>query len=164
MARELRGDGSKAIPLRKLRQFPRVGSNSPPFRVVESTAHDGLADIDASLSNSPWMRGAPQSGFSPLIFRISWRISVETVGRPGWPRRTFQVQTSRKPLRCQPIAVSGLTMTKADRQSLQTSHSQVQKSRRVDRRMSIYRFTERRRIGAERDVPQLKGGSRFEHR
>ena len=51
-----------------------------------------------SLRSSPWMRGAPQSGFSRLIFRISSRISLDTGGRPGWPRRTFQVQNSRDPL------------------------------------------------------------------
>jgi hypothetical protein len=50
---------------------------------------------------SPWMRGAPQSGFSGLIFRISFRISLDTRGRPGWPRRTFHVQNRRNPLRCQ---------------------------------------------------------------
>src|ERR1700730_3619262 len=95
-----------------------------------------------SLSNSPWMRGAPQSEFSRLIFRISWRISFDTGGRPAWPRRTFQVQNSRKPLRCQPMTVSGLTMTKADRQSLQASHSHAHRTRSPD--VSLVRFTERR--------------------
>jgi hypothetical protein len=55
-----------------------------------------------SFSSSPWIRGAPQSGFSRLIFRINWRVSFATVGRPGRPRRIFHVQNSRKPLRCQP--------------------------------------------------------------
>ena len=32
------------------------------------------------------MRGAPQSGFSRLIFRISLRTSFDTGGRPRWPR------------------------------------------------------------------------------
>src|ERR1039458_7947971 len=36
-----------------------------------------------SMSNSPWMRGAPQSGFSRLIFRISLRISFDTGGGAG---------------------------------------------------------------------------------
>src|SRR5215510_1133573 len=95
-----------------------------------------------NLSNSPWMRGAPQSGFSRLILRISWRISLDTGGRPGWPRRTFQVQNNRKPLRCQPMTVSGLTMTKEDRQSLQTSQNQAHRSRSAD--VSLGRFTEGR--------------------
>jgi hypothetical protein len=44
-----------------------------------------------SLSNSPWIRGAPHSGLAKLISRISSRISGGTVGRP--PRRLdFQRQ------------------------------------------------------------------------
>ena len=42
-----------------------------------------------SLRSSPWMRGAPQSGFSRLIFRISLRISFDTDGRPVWPLADF---------------------------------------------------------------------------
>ena len=46
------------------------------------------------------MCGAPQRGFSRLILRIRFRISLETLGRPGCPCRVFQVQNNRKPLRC----------------------------------------------------------------
>jgi hypothetical protein len=35
-----------------------------------------------SLSNSPWIRGAPHNGLVMLISRISRRISNRTVGRP----------------------------------------------------------------------------------
>src|SRR5216684_8298771 len=55
-----------------------------------------LATLDCAISNpslssSPWMRGAPQSGFSTLIRRINTRISVSICGRP--PRgRDFQRQ------------------------------------------------------------------------
>src|SRR5271169_6808034 len=35
-----------------------------------------------SLSNSPWIRGAPHRGLAMLISRISLRISGGTVGRP----------------------------------------------------------------------------------
>src|SRR5258708_33500770 len=53
-----------------------------------------------SLSNSPWIRGAPHSGLAMLISRISLRISGGTVGRP--PRRLdFQRQYALKPARCQ---------------------------------------------------------------
>ena len=45
-------------------------------------------------SSSPWMRGAPQSGFSGLILRIGSRVSLDTGGLSGWPRRTFHVQNS----------------------------------------------------------------------
>src|ERR1017187_6859123 len=96
-----------------------------------------------SLSNSPWMRGAPQSGLSRHILRISSRTSLGTGGRPNRPRRTFQVQISRKPLRCQAMTVSGLTLTKEDRQSPQASQSHAQRSRSAE--VSFGRLTERRR-------------------
>jgi hypothetical protein len=82
-----------------------------------------------SLSSSPWMRGAPQPGFSRHIWRIRARISRETTGRPGWPRRTFQVQNRRNPTRYQATTVSGLTMAKAERQSLQMRDNQTNNRR-----------------------------------
>src|SRR5213080_4721006 len=52
------------------------------------------------------MRGAPHSGFSALIRRISARRSAAILGRP--PRkRDFQRQYRRKPPRCQRTRVSG---------------------------------------------------------
>jgi hypothetical protein len=75
------------------------------------------------------MRGEPQSGFSQLIRRISFRVSRQTGGRPGWPRRTFQVQTNRNPLRCQAITISGFTMTRADRQPVQNRDNRAQRYR-----------------------------------
>lgn len=48
-----------------------------------------------SLSSSPWMRGAPQPGFSWHILRIRSRTSQQMRGRPRRPRRTFQVQNLR---------------------------------------------------------------------
>jgi hypothetical protein len=50
---------------------------------------------------------------------------------------------SRQPVRQLVLLVSGLTMTKAGRQSPQTSDSQAQRSRSAD--VSIGRFAERRR-------------------
>ena len=65
-----------------------------------------------SLSSSPWMRGAPQSGLARLISRINLRISSGTLGLP--PRRLdFQLQNDRNPARCQRITVSGRTMASA---------------------------------------------------
>src|SRR5712691_11920178 len=60
-----------------------------------------------SLSNSPWMRGAPQVGFSRHILRIRSRTSRGSVGLPGWPRRILHAQKRRKLLRCQAMTVSG---------------------------------------------------------
>ncbi len=41
------------------------------------------------------------------------RLPVLRAGRRGRPTRDFHFQNSLKPLRCQPIRVSGLTITKA---------------------------------------------------
>jgi hypothetical protein len=49
------------------------------------------ATSNPSLSSSPWMRGAPQSGFSMLIRRINTRSSVSICGRPP-EDRDFQRQ------------------------------------------------------------------------
>jgi hypothetical protein len=40
------------------------------------------ATVKPSLSNSPWMWGAPQSLFSRLMRRINARNSAEMGGRP----------------------------------------------------------------------------------
>src|SRR5580704_16405700 len=82
-----------------------------------------------SLSNSPWMRGAPHSGFSRLIVRIKSPTSRDTVGLPVVPCRTFHVQNKRKPLRCQAMTVSGLTRTSADRQLAQAPDKHAQNNR-----------------------------------
>ncbi len=82
-----------------------------------------------SLSNSPWILGAPHKGFVRLMVRIKSRTSRDTGGRPGLPCRIFHRQNTRNPLRCQATTVSGLTIINADRQSGQTLASQTQKSR-----------------------------------
>ena len=51
-----------------------------------------------------------------MRYRTRWRISLDTGGRPGFLRRDFHVQKSLNPLRCQPMTVSGLTITRAWRQ------------------------------------------------
>ena len=86
-----------------------------------------------SILSSPWIRGAPHNGFSRDIRRISPRNSLDTGGRPGFPRRDFRVQKRRKPFRCQPITVSGLTITRI---SLQPDHS---RDRTTQKRRSAIR-------------------------
>ena len=92
-----------------------------------------------SILSSPWIRGAPHNGFSRDIRRISPRNSLDTGGRPGFPRRDFRVQKRRKPFRCQPITVSGLTITRI---SLQPDHSRdrtTQKRRSANRQGNVLR-------------------------
>jgi hypothetical protein len=65
-----------------------------------------------SLRSSPWILGAPHNGLAPLIWRISWRISTVTAGRP---QRCFDFhrQYDLNPPRCQRITVSGRTIASA---------------------------------------------------
>jgi len=51
--------------------------------VLAVLATRDCATSNPSLSSSPWMRGAPQSGFSMLIRRINTRRSVSIYGRPS---------------------------------------------------------------------------------
>src|ERR1700730_10949860 len=53
-------------------------------------------------------------------------------GRPGWPRRTFQVQNKQKQARCQATTVSGLTMASTERQSRQRRDRQTHSKRSPD--------------------------------
>ena len=48
--------------------------------------------VSPSFCNSPWMRGAPQSGLAACISRISARMSAATAGRPTRRGRDFQHQ------------------------------------------------------------------------
>ena len=59
------------------------------------------ATSNPSISNSPWIRGAPQSGFSLLIRRMRSRSSRSTFGRPAL-FRDFRRQNALKPERCLP--------------------------------------------------------------
>jgi hypothetical protein len=45
-----------------------------------------------SLSNSPWIRGAPQSGLSRDILPIRLRTSLGTLRLPGHRGRLFHLQ------------------------------------------------------------------------
>src|ERR1700730_14259328 len=65
-----------------------------------------------SLRSSPWILGVPHNGLATLIWRISWRISTVTAGRP---QRCFDFhrQYDLNPARCQRITVSGRTIASA---------------------------------------------------
>src|ERR1700674_1688867 len=74
--------------LRKKVRHPWLGG---PRRLTMYLATLDCAISNPSLSSSPWMRGAPQSGFSTLIRRINTRSSVSICGRPPCGR-DFQRQ------------------------------------------------------------------------
>jgi hypothetical protein len=52
----------------------------------------------------------PHNGLAPLIWRMSWRISTVTAGRP---QRCFDFHRQYNPPRCQRITVSGRTIASA---------------------------------------------------
>src|ERR1700760_2440304 len=53
-----------------------------PLQPLQVARHSRFRDVEASSSNSPWMRGAPQLGFSLFMRRIKRRTSSTTFGRP----------------------------------------------------------------------------------
>src|ERR1700737_3521301 len=65
-----------------------------------------------SLRSSPWILGAPHNGLATLIWRISWRISAVTAGRPH-RGLDFHRQYDLNPARCQRMTVSGRTIASA---------------------------------------------------
>ena len=79
------------------------------------------------------MRGAPHSGLAAAILLIKARIPGLAWGRPLPFFLEIQVQKRRKPLRCQPMTVSGLTRSKTFRQFGQVHKSQTQNQRSVAR-------------------------------
>ena len=124
-----------------------------------------------SFSNSPWMRGAPQSGFASAMVRTRSASLEETRGRPVLPRRDFQVQKARKPCRCQRITVSGRTRWSASRHPAHRveSHTQRRRSRRpncgrFDRRRSRASCCRSARFSSVRSVRVLSAARRAPNR
>jgi hypothetical protein len=76
----------EAIPSARFRrnvhQVCPVGR--PPFAMYFDTVD--CATLMPSFKSSPWIRSAPQNGFTRLISRIGLRTSASIFGRPGVPR------------------------------------------------------------------------------
>ncbi len=70
-------------------------------------------------------------------------VQRENGGRPLRRERDFQVQKRRKPLRCQPITVAGLTIAREPRQSGQKLEirTQNQRSDGCSRDRGVFRFS-----------------------
>src|SRR5262245_45885432 len=100
-----------------------LGETHAKRRVLERTM--------PSLSNSPWICGAPQRQFSAAMRRIRSRQGKWIRGLPG--RRERRRQHRRKPSRCHRSTVAGWTSTSA---SLHPGHNQRNNSQnsRSDRR------------------------------
>jgi hypothetical protein len=82
--KEVEGGDDLAVVVQKRQSSFRLALviSAPDASKVRETV--GSETLNPSWTNSPWMRGAPQPGFSAFMRRISWRISLVTFGRPGW--------------------------------------------------------------------------------
>ena len=100
-----------------------------------------LADVDAEFEQFAVNVRRSQSGLSRFSMRISSRTSFETAGRPGLPRRIFQLQNKPKPLRCQSMTVAAFMMETLDCHPFHTDESQTQRKRSAG--LSLGRLTER---------------------
>jgi len=117
LVEELRGPSSEARP--RLSRF--TGGLTTGYEVAFGPASVYLARrpsalvsssemSNPSISSSPWMRGAPQVGFSTTMRKINSRTSFGVGLRPTGPRtREISLQYMRKPARCQPTTVPGVT-------------------------------------------------------
>src|SRR5260370_19464331 len=88
-------------------------------------ADAALTDIDAQLEQLTVDSWSTPRGIPPAHLPDQISDSREMTGRPGCPRRTFQVQNRRKPARCQAMTVCGLTMASAERQSRHSRGIQI---------------------------------------
>ena len=108
LVEELRGPSSEARP--RLSRF--TGGLTTGYEVAFGPASVYLARrpsalvsssemSNPSISSSPWMRGAPQVGFSTTMRKINSRTSFGVGLRPTGPRtREISLQYMRKPARC----------------------------------------------------------------
>jgi len=92
-------------------------------------------------------RAWPQVRFSCAICTMSLRMFSGIRGRPACD---FHFQNNLKPLRCQPIKVSGLTMTKASFQSQRRDQRMRQTRAESFRFLSIKHNATRLDVVAER--------------
>ena len=89
-----------------------VQEGAPSLRGWFAAAHHvfadtGLADVDAEFEQFTVDAGCTPTGILPAYLADQIANLAAMTGRPGWPRRTFQVQNRRKPARCQAMTVSG---------------------------------------------------------
>ena len=102
-----------------------------------------FGNLNAQLEQLTVNAWCTPAGLFRLIIRIRSRTSRGTLGRPGLPRRIFQIQNKRKPFRCQATTVSALTIIRAEVQSHHTRRKQTQKMRSAG--VSFRRFGAERR-------------------
>lgn len=97
-----------------------------------------------SIRSSPWMRGAPQVGFSATIRQLNSRTCFGVCLRPiDFRTREISFQYKRKPARCQRTTVSSVTTIRACRHPHQNLRAMIQKtlSNISSRGLRCFRFS-----------------------
>ena len=121
------------------------------FGISRETVRSEISN--PSFSNSPWIRGAPHSGFAAAIVRTQLRISALTDGRPGAFDCDNRRQYRLNRWRCQEITISGRTIISADFQSFQIILNPIQNSR--SRPRSLGRLTSRLNTPTAAEAPRF---------
>ena len=111
--------------------MPTVVANGAALQADSSP--DGHHVGAVARRSSCTRRRMPHSGFPRLMRLIRARTSRGIAGRPPPRRRDFHVQYSRKPFRCQPMTVSGFTITSISRQFGMSRDRSTQSRRSVGR-------------------------------
>jgi hypothetical protein len=89
----------------------------------------GYVPVKRSMRSSPWIRGAPQVGFSATIRKINSRTSFGVGLLPTcFGTLEISLQYIRKRVRCQRTTVSGVTTRRACFHPDQTRRAITQKS------------------------------------
>ena len=93
---------------------PALGPVGISRRSFHPTRDGSFGEVKPSMRSSPWIRGAPQVGFSATIWKINSRISFGVCFLPTclWTLE-ISLQYIRKPARCQRTTVSGVTTRRA---------------------------------------------------
>src|SRR6201998_1376642 len=109
---------------------PALARPAVPRRSFHPARDGSFGNIKTRMSNSPWMRDAPQVGFSATMRKIRSRTSLRVGLLPGClVILETSLQYRRKPARCQRTTVSGVTMRRDCFQPDQTRRATTQKTR-----------------------------------
>src|SRR5207253_9147279 len=74
--------GGNRVAMIANKGLPAPGKFWISGRSLHPTGNASLGYVEAQYSSSPWMRGAPQVGFSATIRKIRFRISFDSLFLP----------------------------------------------------------------------------------
>jgi hypothetical protein len=112
---------------------PQLGNRVATMQPRKVARDGSLGNSISNFNSSPWMRGAPQVGFSLAMVWTEARTSRAMNGLPACSLRDRKRQYRRKPLRCQRAMLSGLTIRRGFGHFAYSRSGMIQKTR-SDRR------------------------------